>query len=343
MTPDPAATPLPERYTRRVVEVRDPHAELVADFRAGMLEPPRSLPPKYFYDASGSQLFDAICDTPEYYPTRLEADLLERHAETIVDHARPGTLVELGSGTSRKTEYLLTAMAARDARPHYVANDVCEEILDEAGLRLLDRFEGLTVDALCGDYMAALAGLEAVEGLSQGPLLFAFLGSSLGNFEDADAIALLGRIREVMRPEDRLLLGLDRVKPVAVLEAAYNDAAGITAAFNLNLLSVLNRELGADFNPDGFVHRAPFLPERSRVEMHLVATRKQTVTVAEPEARLEFDVGEAIRTEISRKFSGDMVDGLVAAAGLECETVWSADDDWYSLFLLRPAERPAAP
>jgi len=342
MTPDTAATPLPERYTRRVVEVRDPHAELVADFRAGMLEPPRSLPPKYFYDASGSQLFDAICDTPEYYPTRLEAELLERHAQAIVEHARPGTLVELGSGTSRKTEYLLSAMAGRDPQPHYVANDVCEEILDEAGLRLLDRFDGLTVDALCGDYMAALAGLEAVEGLSHGPRLFAFLGSSLGNFEDAEAIALLGRLREVMRPEDRLLLGLDRVKPAHVLEAAYDDAAGITAAFNLNLLSVLNRELGADFDPDGFVHRAPFLPERSRVEMHLVSTRDQTVTVAEPEATLRIETGEIIRTEISRKFSRDMVDGLVAAAGLECAAEWSADEDWYSLFLLQAAGCPAS-
>lgn len=337
MSADPSVVSNSPRYSRQVVEERDAHAELLADFRAGMLEPPRSLPPKYFYDARGSQLFDAICDTPEYYPTRLEADLLERHAEAILEASGARTLFELGSGTSRKTEYLLAALEARVSAPHYVANDVCAEILDEAGARLLQRFDHMRVDSLCGDYAAALTHLPDVSGAqADGPRLFAFLGSSLGNFEDAEAAALLRRIRETMNPEDRLLLGLDRVKPRPVLEAAYNDAAGVTAAFNLNLLSVLNTELGADFDPEGFEHRAPFVEELSRIEMHLVSRRQQTVRVSEPEALLEIAEGEVIRTEISRKFSREAVDRLLTAAGLEHAAQWSAPEDWYSLFLLRP-------
>ncbi|WP_018873732.1 L-histidine N(alpha)-methyltransferase [Thioalkalivibrio sp. ALJ16] len=337
MSANARAVPVASRYSRRVVEERDPHAELLADFRAGMLEPPRSLPPKYFYDARGSQLFDAICDTPEYYPTRLEAELLERHADAILEASGARTLFELGSGTSRKTEYLLAALERRVPAPRYVANDVCGEILDEAGARLLRRFGALQVDSLCGDYAAALGHLdESPAAASDGPRLFCFLGSSLGNFEDDEAGALLTRIRAAMNPEDRLLLGLDRVKPRPVLEAAYNDAAGVTAAFNLNLLSVLNSELGADFDPEGFDHHAPFVEEHSRIEMHLVSRRDQQVQVTELEARLEIAAGEIIRTEISRKFSREAVDRLLALAGFEQETEWSAAEDWYSLFLLRP-------
>lgn len=337
MSAEPSAISISPRYSRQVVEERDAHADLLADFRAGMLEPPRSLPPKYFYDARGSQLFDAICDTPEYYPTRLEADLLERHAEAILEASGARTLFELGSGTSRKTEYLLAALESRVSAPHYVANDVCAEILDEAGARLLQRFDQMRVDSLCGDYAAALTHLADVSGAqADGPRLFAFLGSSLGNFEDAEAAALLRRIRDTMNPEDRLLLGLDRVKPRPVLEAAYNDAAGVTAAFNLNLLSVLNTELGADFDPEGFVHRAPFVEDLSRIEMHLVSRRQQTVRVSEPEAVLEIAEGEVIRTEISRKFSREAIDRLLTAAGLEHAAQWSAPEEWYSLFLLRP-------
>lgn len=337
MSADPSAVSISSRYSRRVVEERDAHAELLADFRAGMLEPPRSLPPKYFYDARGSQLFDAICDTPEYYPTRLEAELLERHADAIMAESGARTLFELGSGTSRKTEYLLTALEARVGSPHYVANDVCAEILDEAGARLLQRFAHLQVDSLCGDYDAALTHLREVSGApADGPRLFAFLGSSLGNFEDSEATALLRHIRATMNPDDRLLLGLDRVKPRPVLEAAYNDAAGVTAAFNLNLLSVLNTELGADFDPEGFDHHAPFVEEHSRIEMHLVSRRAQSVRVSEPEALLEIAEGEVIRTEISRKFSREAVDRLLANAGLAHQAEWSAPEEWYSLFLLRP-------
>lgn len=338
MSANPDVLASSSRYSRRIVEARDARAELLADFRAGMLKPPRSLPPKYFYDARGSQLFDAICNTPEYYPTRLEACLLERHAAEIAEQAAARTLVELGSGTSRKTEYLLAAMSESGSTPHYyVANDVCPEILDEAGYRLLERFDNLEMEALCGDYTAALQHLHAARGSGeQGPRLFAFLGSSLGNFEDEEAAALLRQLRAAMAPHDRLLLGLDRIKPVEVLEAAYNDAAGVTAAFNLNLLSVLNAELGTDFDCDGFAHRAPFVAEQSRVEMHLVAQRAQSVRVPEPAGVLEIAADEVIRTEISRKFSREAVDGLLRSAGLQREAEWSTADEWYSLFLLRP-------
>lgn len=341
MKPESPAMPLLERYTRHVVQVRDPHAELVADFREGMLEAPRWLPPKYFYDARGSQLFDAICDTPEYYPTRLEADLLESRAAEIMDTAGAHTLVELGSGTSRKTEYLLAVLNERVDDPHYVANDVCGEIVDEAAERLLRRFPVLTIEALCGDYFAALEALSTLESRPRSPRLFTFLGGSLGNFEDTEAIDLLSRIRDAMGPEDRLLLGLDRVKSISVLEAAYNDAAGVTAAFNLNLLSVLNRELGADFDTDGFRHQAPFVEAHSRIEMHLVAQRDQTVRVSEPEATLHIAAGECIRTEISRKFTRPMVEQLLSGAGLSLVAEWSAPEDAYSLFLLAPGSASA--
>ncbi|ADC71456.1 methyltransferase [Thioalkalivibrio sp. K90mix] len=341
MKPESPAIPLPERYTRHVVQVRDPHAELVADFREGMLEAPRWLPPKYFYDARGSQLFDAICDTPEYYPTRLESDLLESRAAEIIDTSGAHTLIELGSGTSRKTEYLLAALNERVDDPYYVANDVCGEILDEAAERLLGRFPSLTIEALCGDYVAALSALSTLDSGPGGARLFTFLGGSLGNFEDDEAIALLSQIRAAMGEADRLLLGLDRVKAIPVLEAAYNDAAGVTAAFNLNLLSVLNRELGADFDPDGFRHHAPFVEAHSRIEMHLVAEGAQTVQVSEPMATLHIADGETIRTEISRKFTRPMVGQLLSGAGLSLVTQWSAPDEAYSLFLLAPGSGPA--
>ena len=336
-----AASPaerMSRRYSRRTVEVRDPHAELLADFRAGMLEAPRSLPPKYFYDARGSALFDAICDTPEYYPTRLEASLLERNAAAIIEAAGADTLVELGSGTSRKTEYLLAPLErAAGEESLYVANDVCPEILDEAGERLLERFPGLTIHALAGDYGAALEALRADGAAGQdGARLFTFLGSSLGNFEDPEAIELLRAIRRTMGSDDHLLLGLDRVKPVDVLEAAYDDAAGVTAAFNLNLLSVLNRELGADFDERGFRHRAPFNHEESRIEMHLVAQVSQKVHVEAFATTLELEAGEVIRTEISRKFDAKMIDRLLSASGLRREREWLAGDGWYSLLMLRP-------
>ncbi|WP_018649361.1 MULTISPECIES: L-histidine N(alpha)-methyltransferase [unclassified Thioalkalivibrio] len=336
MNPESPAMSLPERYTRHVVQVRDPHAELVADFCKGMLEAPRWLPPKYFYDARGSQLFDAICDTPEYYPTRLESALLESRATEIVETSGAHTLIELGSGTSRKTEYLIAALNERVDDPYYVANDVCGEILDEAAERLLGRFPTLVIEALCGDYLAALSALPTLTPVPIAPRLFTFLGGSLGNFEDAEAIALLSQIRAAMGAEDRLLLGLDRVKAIPVLEAAYNDAAGVTAAFNLNLLSVLNRELGADFDPDGFRHRAPFVEAHSRIEMHLVAQGDQTVQVSEPATTLQFADGESIRTEISRKFTRPMVQQLLSGAGLAQVAEWSAPDEAYSLFLLAP-------
>ncbi|HKK13525.1 MAG TPA: L-histidine N(alpha)-methyltransferase, partial [Gammaproteobacteria bacterium] len=259
-----------------------PLPDLAQDAREGLLRRPRSLPPKYFYDDRGSRLFDAICDTPEYYPTRTENALLARHAGEILAAVDPDHIVEFGSGTSRKTLHLLEACAADGARSGYWPLDVCESMLRETGEILVDRYQWLQVDALVGDYLGGLDHLP----LPDGRRLFVFLGGTIGNFEPWQAEAFLAELRARMNPGDALLLGADRVKDPAVLHAAYNDAAGITARFNLNVLRVLNRELAADFDESAFRHEARYNPALQRIEMYLVARRPQRVMLEALEAEL---------------------------------------------------------
>lgn len=310
-----------------------PVPELVDDVRAGLLEPPRRLPPKYFYDARGSELFDRICDTPEYYPTRVESVLLRQGAEAILDRARPEYVIELGSGTSRKTRHLFNACPALDLAPQYWPMDVCEPMLVETGEALIEEYPWLSVNALVGDYHGGFGHFPPVPGRA----LYLFLGGTLGNFAHDEAVVLLAEVRGLMRDDDHILLGLDRVKDIQTLEAAYNDVGGFTAAFNLNLLDVLNDGVSADFNPRCFDHRAVYNRRDKQIEMYLVADSPQTVHLAALDRTLEIAQGERILTEISRKFTYKAINRLLREAGLSAVHHRQAEGGYYSLVLARPA------
>jgi len=311
---------------------RAPHAPGIADdARVGLSGTPKSLPPKYFYDERGSWLFDMICLTPEYYPTRTEAALLAAHAREIVSTAEPVTILELGSGASRKTHHLLDACAATGRRCLYQPMDVCGEIMLEAGRRLLARYEWLGVEAIVGDYVHGLADLPD----TAGPRLLAFLGGTIGNFDESESARFLAQVRSVMQPGDWFLLGADRVKDSHVLNAAYNDAQGYTAKFNLNVLRVLNRELGASFDPRAYRHHAFYDERLERIEMHLVARRSHVVGLPRIDLEVEFAEDESLLTEISRKFTIEKLGRDLQAAGLTVVKHFTPANKYFSLLLAR--------
>ncbi len=321
------------RFTIQTVRAARRIRSLAEDVLEGFAQTPKQLPPKHFYDDRGSALFDRICDTPEYYPMRTEAGLLDEHGAAIVAATRPAHIVELGSGTSRKTDTLLGACEQAGIAPVYWPYDVCEGVLQETGGRLLARFPWLQVNALVGDYTAGLEHLPRPDG----GCLYVFLGGTLGNFEPEPAAQLLADVARRMSSGDALLLGTDRVKARATLEAAYNDAAGVSAEFNRNVLHVINNELGADFEPSAFRHEAVFNASAGRMEMYLYAQRSQTVTVQALDRSYRFAEGEPLFTEISRKFSAEALRDELAGAGLALEREWVAPDDFFSLSLSRPA------
>ncbi len=324
-----------ERLLLQQVPPARPTAGLEEDVRRGLLRgPPRSLPPKYFYDARGSVLFDRICDTPEYYPTRTEDALLERCAAAIIAAVRPKHIVELGAGTSRKTRRLFDACVSEACHSAYAPFDVCHDVLVEAGGSLVNDYDWLTVNALVGDYHAGFDHLPRFEGRS----LFVFLGGTIGNFYPEEAVEFLSELRAHMQPDDRLLLGADRVKDPAALHAAYNDAAGVTAEFNLNVLEVLNRELDADFVCEGFYHHACYHPGTQRIEMYLVSKRRQRVRLRRLNEQLEFADGEEILTEISRKFTPESLRALLTVSGFRVEEHFEAPEGYFSLMLAVPVE-----
>lgn len=304
-------------------------SSLTADARLGLAAPQKTMPPKYFYDERGSRLFAEITRLEEYYPTRLERGLLRAHAAQVVAESGACALVELGAGSADKTRTLLRALPP-GAR--YLPVDISAEFLQETATQLRAEFPHLRIEPVAADMLHLPAHVRPAEG----PVLFAFLGSTIGNFEEREAVALLAGIRDRMRAGDELLLGADLVKDVAVLEAAYNDARGVTAAFNLNLLTVLNRELGAQFDPGTFRHLAFFDPARSRIEMHLVSLPEQVVRVP-PLGDVPFARGETIRTEISCKYTRAAIERLLAAAGFRLQG-WRTDPaQWYALITATPA------
>lgn len=303
-----------------------PGPDMAADVLAGFIHRPKSLPPKYFYDERGSRLFDAICHTDEYYPTRTEQALLERVAGTIVAESRPSRLVELGSGAARKTRVLLDRLVAQHDAPWYVPVDISEQMLRHSSSALLRDYPSLRVHGVVADYERHLHSLP-----SGGRRLIAFLGSTVGNFDQPTALAFIRSIATGMRSGDRLLLGLDLVKSPAVLHAAYNDAAGITAAFNRNVLHVLNRELGASFDPDAFEHIATYRPELQQIEMYLAARRGQRVFIRELGRNVVFAAGERMRTEISRKFTRASATNLICGAGLAMRSWYPSADGYFAL------------
>lgn len=312
-----------------------PVSSLLEDARRGLLEPPRSLPPKYFYDERGSDLFDQICLTDEYYPTRTEGALLASYGQQIIDVTQPDHIIELGSGTCRKTRHLLDAWGEGNQEVVFWPFDVCGPMLAETSLQLAHEYDWLAINALVGDYSAGLAKLPNPEGRR----LYLFLGGTIGNFQPDCAVDFLHDVASHMRPGDYFLLGADRVKSPEVLEAAYNDATGVTAAFNLNLLNVLNRDLEADFDPRRFSHRAVFNSDESRIEMHLVAEEDHPVTLGELDTTIQFSAGEHMLTEISRKFTADALESLLSSAGMRIVQHYEPQNNYFSLVL---AERQAA-
>jgi len=304
-------------------------ADLAEDVRHGLLQRPRTLPPKYFYDDTGSALFEHITATREYYPTRTEDALLAQYAADIIQDSDPDQILELGSGSSRKTRRLFDACDARDRNCSYAPMDVCEAALVQATQELHTDYEWLPVMPIVGDYHAGLENLPPFDGRR----LFVFLGSTIGNFEPADAERFMAELGTCMKPGDCLLLGADRVKDNAVLEAAYNDSDGVTAAFNRNVLNVLNRELDAGFDPEQFEHRASYNEDRQRIEMRLISKSRQRVRIDAMATEITFEEGESILTEVSHKFTPQSLQHLVDAGGLRLRKHYQPDNGYFSLLL----------
>jgi dimethylhistidine N-methyltransferase len=324
----------------RLVELAagDAVAEFARDVAAGLRATPRHLSCRYFYDREGSRLFEAICELPEYYLTRAETEILQRHSSEIAS-LFPGdlTVVELGSGNAVKTRLLLAALLpGRQVR--YVPIDICRPVLEESASDLLQRFPTLEIVAVAAEYQE---GLRQLQSESDNARLILWLGSNIGNFTREEAAAFLRRIRDSMTPADGMLVGVDLRKDRAVLEAAYDDAAGVTAAFNLNLLTRINHELNGNFDLRAFRHRAIYNQELGRIEMHLVSTRAQSVTIGRLGLEVTFAVGETIHTENSYKYSFTELDEVSMAAGLHVERCWQDAEGRFSLQLLRIRDTPA--
>jgi L-histidine N-alpha-methyltransferase len=303
-----------------------------ADVVAGLSANPKTLPCKYLYDALGSQLFERICDTPEYYPTRTERGILTRNSADIAALTGPCELVELGSGSASKTRILLEAYARRADEVHFVPIDVSESILRQSSRDLVDRYDGLSIRGFSGTYEQALEALHPAPAPAR---MFIFLGSTIGNFSAAERAQFMAQIRAAMAPGEYFLLGVDRRKDPAIIEAAYNDAEGLTARFNLNLLSHLNRRFHGDFIVANFAHRAIYETQRHQIEIYLDSLADQQVTLLDLGLSVPVAKGEAIRTEISKKFDPGELAAEFAPLGLDHAATWSDDKEWFSLLLFR--------
>jgi dimethylhistidine N-methyltransferase len=295
---------------------------------AGLTKPRKTLPCKYFYDARGSQLFEEICGLDEYYPTRTELGIMEEHVDGMADAVGPDVrLVELGAGSGRKTRLLLDAL---DGPAAYLPVEISQAALDGCARRLREAFPDLEVLSVCADYTRKV-DLPRPQTAYEGTAAY-FPGSTIGNFEPDEARTFLNRVARLVGEGGGLLIGVDLQKERDVLEDAYNDARGVTAAFNLNLLERINRELDGDFDLDAFHHRARWNPDEGRIEMHLVSRRPQQVSLADE--AIDFDEGEYITTEYSYKYTQESFEALAQSAGFEAKQVWTDDREWFSVWYL---------
>lgn len=316
----------------RKIETAD-HAveasEFAADAVAGLTSSPKRLPPKYFYDKAGSALFERITTLPEYYPTRSEVGILHEHARDIAELIPAGAaLIEFGSGSSTKTRIILSAAQAK--LKAYVPVDISAEFLREQAVTLRQEYPGIAMLPVAADFSKPFALPPAVAGL---PRAGFFPGSTIGNFEPHEAATFLRHAGRILGPGASLIVGVDLVKDQQVLQRAYNDAAGVTAQFNLNLLTRINRELGGRFNPACFEHHAFFNRERSRIEMHLASLKRQRVKLLGES--IEFRAGETIHTENSYKYSVESFGALARGAGWTPLAVWTDADNYFSVHALR--------
>jgi L-histidine Nalpha-methyltransferase len=301
----------------RGTSATDPLAEFGRDVEAGLTAAPKRLSCRYFYDREGSRLFEAICEQPEYYLTRAEMSILREHAGAIAaDFLGDVALVELGSGSALKTRLLLDAFLKRERAVRYVPIDICRPVLEASAAGLAKQYPSLEIVAVAAEYHD---GLQLLRTELDRPKLILWLGSNIGNFERGEAARFLGQVRETMADADRLLVGVDLRKDRKVLEAAYDDAARVTALFNLNLLGRINRELGGDFDLSAFRHRALYDEPAGRVEMYLVSTRAQRVRIGGLGLEVAFAAGEAVHTEDSYKYSLEELAAVADAAGLRLD------------------------
>jgi dimethylhistidine N-methyltransferase len=307
-------------------------ASFADDVRAGLSGPRKRLSPKYFYDELGSALFEAICYLPEYYLTRAEAEILATSAGAIVDAVGgPVELVEFGSGSARKTRVLIAELLVRQPRVDYCPVDISASALLDSAMALVAEYPGLHVRAYADDYFNVLSSARLS---TSDRVLALFLGSNVGNYEPEQADALLSAMAAAFKPGDGLLLGADLKKPAAVLELAYNDPTGVTAAFNKNLLGRINRELGGGFDLEAFEHSVRYDAERGVVESFLLARRGQTVPIEALEANVHFLAGETIHTESSYKFDRNEIEALAVRNGLRVAHQWTDSLGRFAVSLL---------
>ncbi|WP_462203203.1 L-histidine N(alpha)-methyltransferase [Frankia sp. CcWB3] len=332
-----AEIPFPGLSVDRHLHESDRTVTLARDVLAGLTASPRELPPKWFYDTTGGMLFDKITRLAEYYPTRRERAILVSYADEIATACPADTLIELGSGTSDKTRLLLDALRAAGNLRRFIPFDVDEAALVRAGRGILTTYPGLSVAAVVGDFERHLHQLPR-----GGHRLLAFLGGTVGNLRPAQRQNLLRTLRGQAESSDALLLGTDLVKDVDRLVAAYDDGAGVTAAFNRNVLTVINRELGGDFDIRGFAHVAIWNAENSWIEMRLRSVREQRVSIATLAVTADFQPGEEILTEISAKFTLDGIASELALAGWAVARQWTDPDGDFAVTLATPSSAPAA-
>jgi len=314
----------------KILRPDNPWGNIAEDVRKGLTSGPKYLHCKYFYDQRGSELFDAICELPEYYLTRAEASLLEDVSGEIARLTQAREIIELGSGTASKTTILLDALLSEDRAVKYVPLDISESSLREALKRLTGRYQNLEIEALVCDYTKDLHYLSPAS-----PCLTLFLGSTIGNFNRKEDLVLLRSLHKQLRLGDWFLLGTDLLKSKDILEAAYNDSQGITALFNKNILNVINRELRGDFDTDDFSHRAFLNEDLERMEIHLAAKRPLEVHIHSLDLTVFFDKEETIFTEISRKFTESSIRNMLRDSGFHLEKMYISKDNYFALALAR--------
>lgn len=331
----------PPSIPKKRLEIREVESATVAssfaeDVRRGLTSSPKFLLPKHFYDALGSKLFEAICELPEYYVTRAETEIFVDHAgEIAAALGGPVRLVELGSGEGRKTRLLIEALLDRQDAVEYLPIDISRTAIEQSSDKLLLAYPKLRIDAWVGEFIPTLRALSRAAPAPSGLRTLAlFLGSTLGNLDPDERVALLASVRGLLRPGDGFLVGVDLRKPESVLIPAYDDALGVTAAFNLNLLVRINGELGGGFDLRSFRHLARWNDERSRIEMHLVSRLRQTVPIRDLGLEISFAEGETIHTESSYKFESGQIAELAAETGFKLERVWTDSDRRFGSHLL---------
>ncbi len=326
--------PTPQRFRLIATSASNRLAALARDVRQGLTATPKHLPCCYFYDAEGSLLFEEICQLPEYYLTRAEREIVEAQAGEIArQFATNVTLVELGGGSAVKTRLVIEAFLRRQETLRYVPIDICSAMLEKSALRLVEDYPGLEILAIAAEYREGLRHLQAETKRSK---LILWLGSNVGNFHRPEAADFLREVREPMTAGDGLLIGIDLRKDRTVLERAYDDAQGVTADFNLNLLARINHELGGHFDRDAFQHRAVYDEEQGRIEMYLVSRHAQRVRIDNLDLEISLQAGEAIHTENSYKYSPAEIEALASAAGLRVSAQWFDSQQRFSLSLMAP-------